>query len=389
MITARRLAILLVLSASPGDARAAVEIEHLFDIPSTCSAQTMTMQQDAAGRPFLYVAAKEGGLRVYSLSARPELVRVIPRSALRGLDVMNLAQAGNRLFLALGNHFSANQSPGLAVVDVSDPAAAKVTGLWSDAAARGGAGGVASEGGRVYLGAMGNGLIVFKLNAAGNPKLFSRFVPPLDFPADGLAPNPAQFNARGLVVRKGLVYLAYDAGGLRIIDASKKKPVEIGRYSNPALDGKPRAYNNVVLDGHRLYAAVDFCGLEALDVAKPAAIELLSWWNPWHCETSPWNWFSSAGHANEIALDAARDLVFLSTGKSDLQVVSIADPAHPEWQGEYGGVDNGLGTWGVSRHGDRVYLSYICTLGIPFASNWSGVKALAYDRSSAGEPSNR
>jgi hypothetical protein len=36
------------------------------------------------------------------------------------------------------------------------------------------------------------------------------------------------------------------------------------------------------------------------------------------------------------------------------------------------GPSNGIGTWGVSLHDDRVYLSYICTLGIPFPSNWTG-----------------
>jgi hypothetical protein len=35
-------------------------------------------------------------------------------------------------------------------------------------------------------------------------------------------------------------------------------------------------------------------------------------------------------------------------------------------------------TWGLALHGDRVYLSYIRTLGIPFRADWSGVKVIRY-----------
>jgi hypothetical protein len=374
------LAFALFASAAAAPAAGPLVFEHLHDIPSTCAAETMTARGDGAGRPFLYVAAKEGGLRIYDISGAPSLVKTIPTSALGALHVMSLEQSGERLFLALGDHFVNPQAPGLAVVDVRDPEDAEVLELWSEPAARSGAGAVAVEGSRVYLAAMSHGLVVFKFTKGGELRRLSRLVPALEFPDP--QPNPAMINARGLAVRDGLVYLAYDAGGVRVIDARKKKakkPREIGRFSNPALDRKPRAYNNLALDGPRLYAAVDFCGLEILDIADPGRPALLSWWNPWHCEESPWNWFTSPGHANEIAFDPDCDLVFLATGKSDLQAVDVADPEAPLWRGGFGGTGNGIGTWGVSRQGERVYLSYICTLGIPFASNWSGVKVLRYD----------
>jgi hypothetical protein len=144
-------------------------------------------------------------------------------------------------------------------------------------------------------------------------RLLSRFVPSIKFP--DRKPDPRKYNARGMAVRGGIVYLAYDAGGLRILDArNKAKPVEIGRYSNPAMDSKPRAYNNVVVDGTLAYVTVDYCGLEVLDVSKPSAVKRVSWWNPWKCDASPWNWFTSPGHTNEIAYDPQCGLLFLSSG---------------------------------------------------------------------------
>ena len=154
-------------------------------------------------------------------------------------------------------------------------------------------------------------------------------------------------------------------------------PVEIGRYANPELNGLPRAYNNLVLDGGLVYIAVDYCGLEVLDVSDPAQISLVGWWNPWDCQGNPLNWFSSPGHANEIAFDADCQTLFLSTGKSDMHAIDISDPAQPDSCFSYGGVSNDIGTWGVSIYDDNVFLSYICAI-IPFVSNWTGVKILEY-----------
>jgi hypothetical protein len=76
----------------------------------------------------------------------------------------------------------------------------------------------------------------------------------------------------------------HGAGGLRVIDVSnKRRPREIGRYINQALPGKPQAYNNVILEGSRAYVALDYCGLEILDISDPKNIRQLGWWNPWEC----------------------------------------------------------------------------------------------------------
>lgn len=356
-----------------------IEITTRQEIASVCTELFMTAKQDQAGRNYLYVAAKEGGLKIYDINSAPLLKKTIPLSQLGSLEVMNLSQSGNYLFLALGNHFgTAQQNPGMAIIDVSDPVNASIQSVWKDASRISGAGIVETDGNYAYLGAMKSGMMIFDISDRTSPVLRSVFVPSILYPDPN--PDPAKFNARGMVIRNDLVYLCYDAGGLRIINvADKQNPVETGRFANSAMNGKPKAYNNIVLDGSVAYITVDYCGMETLDISNPSNIRLLSWWNPWNCETNPLNWFSSNGHANEIALDKVNKLVFMSTGKSDLQVVSVADPANLVHKYEYGGVNNNIGTWGVSVFNDNIYLSYICNpLPWPFPSNWTGIKMLKY-----------
>lgn len=377
----RRIVLLFaLLVVSPQHALAQecnqLALHHEYDIAADCRGVSMTMRHDAA-RPFLYIASKEAGLKIYDVSGAPRLVKTIPTAALHALDVMNVSQTGSNLYLALGNHFSKNQSSGFAIVNIADPADAAVIAVWSDPALKGGAGVIEAVGDVVYLGAMMNGLMIFDVSDPGQIGLLSRFVPDISYP--DRRPDPLKFNARGLVVRGDLAYVSYDAGGVRIIDvADKRHPREAGWFSNPKMNNRPRAYNNAVVDGELLYVTVDYCGMEVLNVADPAKISLVSWWNPWRCETSGFNWFTSPGHANEIAFDREAKLMFISTGKSDLHCVSVANPSAPALCKVFGGPSNGIGTWGVSVHENRVYLSYICTLGIPFASNWSGVKVLTF-----------
>lgn len=352
-----------------------MQFQHLYDIPVTGDAIAMTMRADTLKRPFLYIAAKDGGLVIYDISAAPVLVKTVPVDALGSLHVMSLSQAGKRLFLALGNHWGRGQNSGMAVIDVSDPRQASVLGLWRDPSVTGGAGGVEVVGNQAFLGAMMNGLYILDVETPSSIKRISRFVPDIYFPEP--RPDPPKFNVRGMAIRDGIVYLCYDAGGLRLIDVrDPAHPVEIGRFSNPAMNGRPRAYNNLVLDGKLAYITVDYVGFEVLDISHPTSIRLISWWNPWNPGLSGFRWFSSPGHANEIALNPERKLVFIAAGRTDLLILSVADPAKPTRVGGFGDVEDKLGTWGVSLSGDLVFLAYIRTLGIPFYANWTGVKAL-------------
>ena len=362
-----------------GDITPPFAITQKAELGSTCSELYLTAKHDNTGRNYLYLAAKEGGLKVFNVSgSTPQLVKTIGIGNLGLLQVMNLSQNGNYLYLALGNHFGvAQQSPGFAIIDVTDPLNPLVKKVWNNNALTGGTGIIETEGNYAYLGAMGNGLMIFDISDKTNPVLQSTFKPNIYYP--DINPDPAKFNARGMVVKNNIVYLCFDAGGVRIVNVTDKQhPRETGRFANPALNGKPRAYNHIVVNGTYAYVTADYCGMEVLNIADTAAIGLSGWWNPWNCETSPLNWFSSNGHTNEIAFDAAKKLVFMSSGKSDLQVADVTDPAHPKFKYEFGGVNNGIGTWGVSVYDNNIYLTYICS-AIPFASNWTGLKLLSYN----------
>lgn len=356
-------------------------IKKESEIQSQCSGIAMTMMHDANGKAYLYVANKEAGLKIYDISTitSPNLVKTIPTSSLGNMDVMNLCQSGNYLYLALGNHFNTNQNAGMAIIDVFVPFDPSVMDYWELPSSGGGSGVIKVEGNYAYLGAMKFGLIILDITDKSNIKVSSKFVPDINYPTAG--PNPDLYNARGMEVKNDIVYLCYDAGGIRIINVSDKtKPKETGHYSNPALNGKPRAYNNLVLHNDLLYVAVDYCGLEVLNIKDTSNIKLFGKWNPYNCPTN--NWFTSPVHANEIQFNRACKTLFLSTGKSDMMVLDVSNPALPDSCNFYGGVSNDIGTWGVGLYENQIYLSYICSV-IPFSSNWTGVKILTYTQCKA------
>lgn len=363
-----------------GQSCGGLNLREVGDIQSNCNEITMTMVPDANDRPFLYVASKEGGLKVFDVSDPTEanLVSRIETSNFNNLHVMNVSQTENYLYIAIGSHFTDAQEGGMAIVDVESPQLPKITDVYYIEGSDSGAGIVKVEDNVAYLGGMKSGMILLDVSDKSNIKKLSSFVPDNNFPVN--SPNANLYNARGLAIRDKIVYLCYDAGGLRIIDCSNpSEPVEIGRFSNPALHvpfNLPRAYNNVVLDGNYVYVAVDYCGLEVLEITDPEDIKLSGWWNPLNCPNN--NWFASSVHANELFYNQECQRLFVSTGKSDMIVLNMEDPENPDSCNIFGGNENGLGTWGVAGDDDYIFLSYICTL-LPFVSTKTGVKIIKYE----------
>ena len=260
-------------------------------LASVCTEMVMTMQHDQLNRPYLYVANKEAGLRIYDISnlAAPVLVSTVPISLYDSLEVMNLSQDGTYLYLALGNTFNSSQNAGMAIVDVFNPFSPLVLDSWEMPNSGGGCGIVKVEGNTAYLGAMGHGLVLLDVTQKSNIQYLSTFVPDINFPPIS-NPDPSKINARGMEVKNNKVYLCYDAGGFRIINCSNKlQPFESGHYCNPAMYiplNRPRAYNNVVIDDSLAYVAVDYAGLEILNISDSSNITLLSWWNPYGAPNS-------------------------------------------------------------------------------------------------------
>lgn len=343
----------------------------------------LTSRRDTSSlKPFLYICAKGSGLLIYNITSisTPTLVATIGISSLQNLHVMNCTQSGNYLYLALGDHFSATaQKSGMAIVNITNPSSPTVTSTFTYNATSG-AGHVAVEGNYAYLSAMQNGIIVLDVTNKSSINFVSVFKPSVHFPK----PNPnaselLKINARQMVVKNNIVYLSYDAGGVRVVNATNKMALkETGQYSNPAILNKPRAYNNLIVNDTLIYVAADYCGMEILNVKDTSNITQVGWWNPWKCETSSNNWVNSVGHTNEIDFDNTCNLVFMSAGRSDLFAVNVTNPSLPDSCSRFGIPSDSLGSWGMSRYQNQLFVSYLVT-GVPFYANWGGTKILTYN----------
>ena len=358
-----------------------LNIKLTSEIKSSCNALPMTMLHDQLDRPYLYIANKEGGLKIYNISniEKPYIVDSIKTTTFESLDVMNLHQDGNFLYLALGNSFSSNQKSGMAIIDITSPENISLLDYYIVPNSTSGGGVIKTEGNYAYLGAMQNRLQILDISDKKDIKFISQFLPSISFPPVA-NPDKAKYNARGMDVKNGIVYLCYDAGGIRIINCTDKlHPRQTGKWCNPAMYtplDHPKAYNNVVLRDSLLYVTVDYCGVEVINIKDTHNIKLQSWWNPYHCPNN--NWFTSPSHTNELVIDTLAKRLFMSTGKSDMIVLDISNPNQLDSCNYFGGASNNIGTWGINRYKNQVYLSYICTFGIPFVSNWSGVKIVTY-----------
>lgn len=359
------------------------QLQKSLPMPFPTIQLNMTAHRDTnASKPYLYISGKGAGLQIYNISSltSPTLVTTISISSLNNLHVMSSTQAGNYLYLALGDHFNASaQKSGMAIVNITNPASPTVTATYSFTA-NSGAGHVAVEGNYAYLSAMQNGIIVLDVTNKSNIVFKSVFKPSIDFPKiNPDASEQDKINVRQITAKNNILYVCYDAGGLRIVDATNPLALkETGQYSNPLLNTKARAYNNLILNDSLVYVATDYCGLEILNIKDTSNITQTSWWNPWNCETPANYWLNSIGHTNEIEYDPVCKLVFMSAGRSDLFAVNVSNPLAPDSCSRFGIPTDSLGTWGIGRYKNQLYLSYIYA-GVPFYANWGGTKILTYD----------
>jgi hypothetical protein len=380
---ARALAITFVFAACNGttgpDADPDCELRWEFATPG---ALPLSVERDVLSRPYLYVAQKEGGVLVLHTpaGASPAEAARVPVSAFGGLNAMTLVQQGSRLFVGLGDFFAAQGSrTGLAVVDVADPERPSVSALWVSSDVVTGTTALLVDGSYAYLAAKKNGVLIFDVSQPDTTRLIGSILPDVHFPK----PNPSSTehpNARGFALVGNTLFLANDAGGLRVIDVSNRaQPREVAKYINSALPPKPQAYNAVLVNGTTAYVTLDYCGLEILDVSDPQDIEQIGWWNPWGCDAATNVWFNSAGHTNQIALDVQRRLVYMSAGASELVVVDVANPAQPVLHAQYEVEGGDQAAWGIEVTPTETYLAYITAL-IPYRGTWAGVRAVTTPR---------
>jgi hypothetical protein len=348
-----------------------------WEFPDT-TGMPLSLAGDDEGRPYLYVANKEGGVLVMNTS-RPSLPVVesaVPRSKLSGLDAMAVTQQGHYLFVALGDFFDIKGARvGLGIIDVSKPAAPAVTAVWVSGQNLRGASAVLASGNIVYVSAMQAGILVFDVSDKKKPQLLSSFQPYVDFPHKNPKPM-ATPKARGMALHENLLLLADDAGGLRLIDATDPRRLkEKAAYINADLMRKQQSYNAVALDWPTAYVTTDYCGVEIVDLSDLKNIHQKGMWNPWHCDSLLNYWFNSKGHANQIALDPAKHRLYMTAGISPLRVLDISDPVSPALVAGYGHTKEKAASWGLALTDGTIYVSYI-KAPAPFGGNWSGIRAL-------------
>ncbi len=368
-----------------------IQLEGQDQFPSGITGLTPVV--DKLDRDYVYVAANEDGLKIYDVvMATPVLVQSLDTIAL-GARVMSVTQRDTLLYVCIGTHFGTGQSdpPGITIVDVADPLSPIVLDSWTGNPAHG-TGIVRVLGDYAYVGGMYEGLIVLNISDPNNISFVSQLIPPIDFPH----PNNTQekVNARGMDVVDSLVYLCYDQGGVRVINcADINNPVEIEMWANPVTFDPmewPRAYNNIIVDDTVAYVAVDYCGLEILDIRDPYNISMITHYNPHDCPVNGL-WWGAPIHTNEMVLQKECNALFISTGKSDLLVMDIADPYAPIAIDSFGTVLDTAATWGIDMNDEHIYLTYtyiptwVPSILVPFYSEWNGVKKLAYDKCGLGQ----
>lgn len=354
--------------------------EYYFDHPFLpYSAYTSVFNKNDA--PYIYSACRELGIVTFDISDinAPVPVDTISTASLNGLLPTNLKQTGNYLYCSLGGYDGFfPQKPGLAILDLSNPANPEITDIWDTIIFDEGAAIAISDGEFAYLGAMDDGVILLDVNNKNDIKFISSILPDPDFPeVAGLFSTP---NARGLALYgTDKLMVANDAGGLRMIDISdKENPVEIGKYVNTGIeDIAQSAYNNIVIVDHYAYIPVDMCGLDVVDIADED-METIYWFNPWDCDSS--NWIGRPGHTNEIEV-VGDSLLFVSGGDSELLIFDITNRENPVLVGEYINEFDSIVAWGVDVHDNYVSLALVNNevVQIPYYSNIGGITILEWD----------
>lgn len=349
-----------------------------YPFPAPFSAYTARF--DRLGRPLIYTAGKENGVVIfdYSNTAAIQPVRTLSVQNFQGLKPTDLIQQGRYLYVSLGDFEGfPPQRAGLAIVDVENPAQATVLGQWSDTAFNKGSAAVRVDGDRAYLGAMDKGVVLIDVSIANAPKYVSHVALDINWPTPpGLFSVP---HARGFALRNQELWTCFDAGGLRLVDVSDdKNPVEAVKYINTALDATAQpAYNTAAIAGHYLFAAVDYCGFEVVDITDPAQPQSAVWINPWDCNKS--NWDGRPGHTNQVATACHDSLLFLSGADTEVLAYSIADPLHPHLAGQFGALKDSIVAWGVDVNDSLVLLAQIWSpINSPYVAKKGGIRLLRW-----------
>ncbi len=339
---------------------------------------------DKLDRPYFYVSNDNGGILIYlhEYGNDPVMIDQIGIDNWEELNVMDITQSGNFLYLAIGSFFDASQTDfGMAIIDITDPENAFYTDHWisNNTEDNKGAASIEVDGTHAFLAAMEAGIYIFDVSTPNQISEISNYLPDPDFPV----PNPgtiAEPNARGLSIQGDLLYVANDAGGLRVIDISDiNNPNQINQYINEDLLGQTQqAYNNVLIHNEVAYIATDYCGLEVVDISDPQNIFQLIEWNPWGCESG--DWVGSNIHVNQMSFIPGEEghLLIVNGNDTELIAFDVSTVNDPIEIATYGNNDDNIRTWGLGVSDEYIMGAYYFTL-FPWSSTQARLKLFGYD----------
>ncbi len=342
-----------------------------------------TTKIDRLHRPVTYTATVNAGIKIYdhSIPGNPVLKAIVPTTSTGNLDAINLYQDSIWLYVALGNIWNASsQLAGMAILNVSNPAAPVVLDTYvHTTGTTGGAGAVVTKGNYAYLAANQNGLVILNIADKSHIQLTAALPLSFSFPHTNTG-SSTMYNARGIGLKDHYALVCFDRGGLRVIDvANVNAPVQVSQYCFPSLINKTTAYNNIALHHNLAFVAIDYYGVEVLDVSDPLHITQAGWWHPavWADTTTDFGtWANSKGHANEIVYDSSCHKVYVAAGKSDVVAIDVSNPSNPVTCQTYGSVTDAYGTWGLDFFDNTIACAYIWSPLAPPYSNFTGIKWL-------------
>jgi hypothetical protein len=122
--------------------------------------------------------------------------------------------------------------------------------------------------------------------------------------------NPAT-TAGGVAIVADLAYLAVGTGGLQVLDlANPAAPQLVGSVALPGVGGAL----DVAVNGRYAFVAMGPTGIKVVDIANPSAPVVVGQ-------------VDTPGNANSVAV--AGNLVFVADRTPGLQVIDVTDPMHP------------------------------------------------------------
>ncbi len=384
---------LFLPSLSPAQSKDTIIFSHVgsyhykTDFPFLNHFNTSTFF-DRTGKPYVYGAASTLGMSIIDISdpSVPVLDNVISKSNFNNLNVSFLQQRGELLYVSIGDFQSlANAAPGLAIVDVSNPTAPVITDIWTDTSLTEGTAVIRLSGNHAYLGAMEDGVIALDISDSSNIQFASRIVPDPTYPSY----NTLTANARGMSIRNDTLFLAYDSGGLRLIDISNPDSmIELGMFVDSTMWFGPPATpvtNHVTVRGKSAFITNDYCGISSIDFSDADSMFTLDWYNPWNCKDTSGpigqnsSWFGSEGHTNEIA-EYLNEVILVSGGDSEVLAIDVGDPGNLRVAGEYIFPGDSEIVWGLDYYNGMVVLAYVRNPWEfplqPYIGNWGGIKLL-------------